>query len=103
QGRRLDMVDADGTVREIKHISGPLSKRDLDQLRDLTNIISKEAQLADPRINRELGRPTVTAKKGVITFTDPHGAKANLDWIEETVVGNPRITVEVFDRSGMRH
>src|SRR5690606_26080913 len=93
QGRRLDMVDADGTVREIKHISGPLSKRDLDQFADMMELVGSKTKLNDPRLYAQHGKKTVTPNRAVVTFTDPKGANANLEWIRASLEGRPELSV----------
>jgi len=96
--RVIDLVDTDGTLREIKHVSGTLSERELSQFEDYMGLVGREAPLT-------LKDGTeVVAKKVVYTFIDPAGARANIKFIKDALAERKQVSFEVFNSKGeFRH
>ncbi len=95
--RIMDMLDPDGTIREIKNISGALTERELAQLDDYFKMIGREIDVKD------VGE--VVPKKIVYAFVNPEGAAANLKTMGLRMLDPKKgeyISIEVFSRSGKK-
>ncbi|MFY0568239.1 DUF4157 domain-containing protein [Archangium lansingense] len=72
ENRRIDVVEGD-TIRELKNVSGPLGKRERDQVMDLLKLVGK-------RLPRKGGETDTIARVNE-TILDPRGALANAAWM----------------------
>lgn len=90
--RFLDSLLPDGTAVEIKSVSGPLSKREMEQLKDTLAMLSEEAAI---------GKAGTKLQRARYVFTRPEGLKANMELMEQQLKRFPeKFLCEVFLRDG---
>jgi hypothetical protein len=93
-----DLIEGN-QIKEIKGTSDKITERDLSQFEDLLQVAKKE------------GGTSITLKDGSqrslnklqYVFTDPKGVKANIEWMRNQIMDNPKnISFEIFNASGER-
>jgi hypothetical protein len=92
--RSIDMLD-DGTLRELKNVSGGLDPGDRRQVQDLIGLINASITV---------GGRARTVERVVVSFVDPLGARANQRFMRTTLTANPGLDIgfEVFNIRGER-
>jgi hypothetical protein len=92
QDRKPDRIEGD-TMRELKNVSAELGSRDKEEIDDYMKLVGSRIMVDNEP--RQINRLTVS-------FLDPHGVRANLEWMQGKLATSTGITFEIFNASGAR-
>jgi hypothetical protein len=97
--RYADLLNADGTMKDLKYIRESLSTRELQQFDDYRLMIGQDVTIT----NADGSTTTIRVERLRYSFMNPSGVQANAEWMHG-ILSSPstNITFEIFNAHGQR-
>jgi hypothetical protein len=99
RNRFPDLIEPNGTLRDIKHIRGSLSRRELEQFDDYMAMKGSTVEVRAP----DGTLSNIEIQRIEYTIANPEGAVSNAVWMKTKLEAHPAgLTFEIFNNSGQR-
>nr|WP_236669098.1 DUF4157 domain-containing protein [Aquimarina mytili] len=97
--RYADLLNEDGTMKDLKYIREALSARELEQFDDYRLMIGQDVTVT----NADGSTNTIRVQRLRYSFMNPSGVRANAEWMHG-ILSSPstNITFEIFNAHGQR-